>query len=189
MKHPTKGLLCNTCLFLISFCVTGTHCFVNVVQTPASTFNLENSQTEIACVIKSRSIDQLMVFWYRKPTASDEPEFIVSSTARNKNAYNEDLRNRERFNTSRDHFQRSFILKITKLEYSDTGVYYCMVEEALKMAIGTGTTLNVVDKFPTVAPTLKTTTRMPCKCPEKKRKIKKGVYMRSRQFFRKHLTK
>ncbi|XP_063315893.1 T-cell surface glycoprotein CD8 beta chain [Pelobates fuscus] len=173
MTFPKKKLLWFFHFILISLYISGIHCFASVTQTPNSSYSLVNSQTEITCTMKSYSIDQLKVYWYRESSMMPNAEFVVGASVTGRNIYNDNFKSKDRFFITRDSFQRSFVLKIKNVNRSDTGVYYCMVEEASKMVIGSGTMLYVVDKLPTRPPTLKPTTASPpCKCKGKEHNSK-----------------
>ncbi|XP_049640573.1 T-cell surface glycoprotein CD8 beta chain [Suncus etruscus] len=51
-----------------------------------------------------------------------------------------------------------FMLNITNLMSSDSGVYFCMIINTPQLIFGTGTQLSVVDVLPTAAPTTKKST-------------------------------
>ncbi|MEE6462797.1 hypothetical protein FKM82_001703 [Ascaphus truei] len=160
MKSPRHSFACSCCILLISICVTGTHSFATLIQMSKSPLSLVRNNTEITCTMKGHFIQQMGVFWYRQTNKSADMQFIMSATVM-KSSYGSGF-STERFSASRDTFQNTFTLKISYLEPSDSGIYYCMVEKAAKIIFGNGTILHVVHSLPSME---KTTQQMPpCKC-------------------------
>ncbi|OCT99209.1 T-cell surface glycoprotein CD8 beta chain [Xenopus laevis] len=167
MKHPSD-MSPHSCCFLlliiiISFWGTGVQSF-SLVQTSKSPLVLLKENTEMFCTMKNQNIDQIGVYWYKQTSATaDKLEFVVFSHILNKIRYGS-LFSSERISVARENFRNTFTLKIKNLEFSDSGVYYCMVENAGKVAFGNGTSLQVVETLPTTAAPTTTTKRKPCKC-------------------------
>ncbi|KAM3936563.1 T-cell surface glycoprotein CD8 beta chain [Leptodactylus fuscus] len=136
-------------------------------QIPESSTQLVNQTFEISCTVKGESMDNLGLYWYRKTEKSEDLEFIVSApTQLEKYSYGTNII-QKKFTMRRAYFQSYFTLKITDLEYSDSGVYYCMAVKTVNTyTFGNGTRLTVVDTLPT---TVKPTTmKPPCKCKKPK---------------------
>ncbi|XP_031750941.1 T-cell surface glycoprotein CD8 beta chain [Xenopus tropicalis] len=161
MKHPSDMAPYSCCFLLISFCVTGVQAF-SLLQTSKSPFVLVKESTEISCTLKSHNMDQIGVYWYRQTAVTTgDLEFVIFSSILNKVTYGPNFSS-ERVSVTRENFRNTFTLKMKSLQLSDSGVYYCMVENAGRVAFGNGTSLQVVETLPTTAAT--TTMRKPCKC-------------------------
>ncbi|XP_063808125.1 T-cell surface glycoprotein CD8 beta chain [Pseudophryne corroboree] len=164
MKHPSPGWFCSSCCFLlISFCVTEIRTFsTTLTQTPVSITELVDKDIEISCSIKGENIDNLRLYWYRKSNQKGDLEFVTSApNSLDKFSYGGNI-DQSRFLIRRVNFQNLFTLKITKLNFSDNGDYFCMAEQASKWAFGDGTKLSVVETLPT---TVKPTSKKPqCRC-------------------------
>ncbi|XP_075711072.1 T-cell surface glycoprotein CD8 beta chain [Rhinoderma darwinii] len=135
-------------------------------QNPVSTIQLVGQTIEISCFVKGESMEKLGLYWYRKTEKKGDLEFILSATSQiGKYSYGTNIPE-NKFIMTRVPLQSYFTLKITNLDHSDNGVYYCMAGTALKYTFGDGTKLNVVDSLPT---TVKPTTQKPpCKCKKQK---------------------
>ncbi|XP_041433354.1 T-cell surface glycoprotein CD8 beta chain-like [Xenopus laevis] len=164
MKHPSDmpPYSCFFFLLFISFWVTGVQSF-SLVQTSKSPLVLVKDNTEIFCTLRNQNMDQIGVYWYRQTAkTADELEFVVFSSILNKVRYGSLFS--ERVSVARENFRNTFTLKIKNVEFTDSGVYYCMVENAGKVAFGNGTSLQVVETLPTTAAPKTKTKKKPCKC-------------------------
>lgn len=111
-------------------------------------------------------MEKLGLYWYRQTEKNGGMEFIVSAPSQlAKFSYGSGI-DQNKFIMKRPSIQSYFTLMITRLEYSDSGVYYCMAGASLTYTFGEGTHLAVVNSLPT---TVKPTTTKP---PNKSKKQK-----------------
>ncbi|KAM5191439.1 T-cell surface glycoprotein CD8 beta chain [Mantella aurantiaca] len=139
---------------------------VTLTQAPGFPFALINKETEIKCEVKGASMDNLRISWYRETSREGNLEFLVCATFSPKESYTYGSFIQNRLEMKKNTFPISSIMKIKDLQYSDSGVYYCMVDIKQKLTFGNGTFLTVVETLPTTAPP--TTRKPPCKCKKSK---------------------
>ncbi|XP_030048431.1 T-cell surface glycoprotein CD8 beta chain [Microcaecilia unicolor] len=157
------GRLALRCCILACLCAAGAYCSPTLLQTPQSRLALVGSTAEMVCALKGHKIDSLGVYWYWRPMASEELQYIMFAAVLDKSTYYDINFSRDRFTPSRDNFRNQYVLKIIGLQPSDNGTYYCFVSIGTELIFGEGTDLRVVEMMPL-------TTKVPLTKQEEKRR-------------------
>ncbi|XP_043918273.1 T-cell surface glycoprotein CD8 beta chain [Protopterus annectens] len=150
--------------------IAGVNTSVTLVQTPGFVMELVNKTTQLLCSTKNAQIEQQGIYWYRRPEGSQELQFIAHATVLNKLTFGEGFV-KDRIVISKDNFRGIYTLKISELQPSDNGTYYCVITHSAMLVMGNGTDLLVVNEFPTSPPT--TTQKPKCRCPTQSQTIRR----------------
>ncbi|XP_060686748.1 uncharacterized protein LOC132819314 isoform X2 [Hemiscyllium ocellatum] len=110
-----------------------------LLQSPSLEHVTEGHTAQLQCTMRNATVTHTDVHWNRKQPGKNV-ERVLTHDVRNITQWSQGFT--ERFQSSRDPSNNSFILTITNLQPSDTAVYYCRVWGDIS---GNGTQLTVTD--------------------------------------------
>ncbi|XP_060686744.1 tyrosine-protein phosphatase non-receptor type substrate 1-like isoform X2 [Hemiscyllium ocellatum] len=124
----------------------GSHLNVTVANPPVLLQSLivervtEGHTAQLQCTMRNAAVTHTDVHWHRKQPGSNT-EWVLTLHVGNNTRWSPGFT--QRFQSSRDPSNNSFILTITNVQPNDTGVYYCKVWGDI---IGNGTQLTVTEQ-------------------------------------------
>ncbi|XP_059112693.1 T-cell surface glycoprotein CD8 beta chain [Peromyscus eremicus] len=147
-----------------------------LLQTPRSLTVLTNRSAKVFCEAKTFPKTTL-IHWLRQrqgPTKERRFEFLASwNPSKGTSVYGEGVKKEDIIMFSDI---TRYILELKSVKLEDSGTYFCMMIGSPNLIFGTGTELNVVEAFPTSAPTTKKTILKKKKqCPSSNPKAQKGL--------------
>ncbi|XP_059504817.1 immunoglobulin superfamily member 3-like [Stegostoma tigrinum] len=110
-----------------------------LLQSPSLERATEGHSAQLQCTMRKAAVTHTDVHWHREQPGNSM-EWILTDDVRNITQWSPGFI--ERFQSSRDPSNNSFILTITNVQPSDTGVYYCNVWGDIS---GNGSQLTVMD--------------------------------------------
>eukprot|EP00061_Rhincodon_typus_P007479 g29218.t1 len=110
----------------------------NLLQSLIPERVTEGHTAQLQCTMRNAAVTRTDVHWYRE-RPENNTEWVLTHNVRNITQWSPGFT--ERFQSSRDPSNNSFILTITNVWPSDTGVYYCKVWGDIS---GNGTQLTVM---------------------------------------------
>ncbi|XP_020389521.2 tyrosine-protein phosphatase non-receptor type substrate 1-like [Rhincodon typus] len=110
-----------------------------LLQSPILERVTEGHTARLQCTMRNAAVTHTDVHWYRERPGNNT-EWVLTHDVRNITQWSPGFT--ERFQSSRDSSNNSFILTITNVQPSDTGVYYCKVWGDIS---GNGSQLTVTD--------------------------------------------
>ncbi|XP_052578083.1 LOW QUALITY PROTEIN: T-cell surface glycoprotein CD8 beta chain [Peromyscus californicus insignis] len=147
-----------------------------LLQTPRSLTVLTNRSAK--CSVKTKTFPKTtLIHWLRQrqgPTKERRFEFLASwNPSKGTSVYGEGVKKEDIIMFSDI---TRYILELKSVKLEDNGTYFCMMIGSPNLIFGTGTELNVVEAFPTTAPTTKKTILKKKKqCPSPNPKAQKGL--------------
>nr|XP_006991068.2 T-cell surface glycoprotein CD8 beta chain [Peromyscus maniculatus bairdii] len=145
-----------------------------LLQTPKSLTLLTNRSAKVFCEAKSLPKTTL-IHWLRQrrgPAKERRFEFLASwNPSKGTSVYGEGVKKEDMIMSS--DISR-YILELKSVKLEDSGTYFCMMIGSPNLIFGIGTELNVVEAFPTIAPTTKKTILKKKQCPSPNPKAQKG---------------
>ncbi|XP_059504765.1 uncharacterized protein LOC125454593 [Stegostoma tigrinum] len=111
-----------------------------LLQPPSLERVTEGRVARLQCTVRNAAVTRTDVHWYWEQPGNNM-EWILTHDVRNITRWSPGFT--ERFQSSRDSSNNSFILTITNMQPNDTGVYYCKVWGDIS---GKGTQLTVTEE-------------------------------------------
>ncbi|XP_048457354.1 uncharacterized protein LOC109931673 [Rhincodon typus] len=111
-----------------------------LLQSPILERVTEGHTARLQCTMRNAAVTHTDVHWYRERPGNNT-EWVLTHDVRNIRQWSPGFT--ERFQSSRDSSSNSFILTITNVQPSETGVYYCKVWGDIS---GNGTQLTVTEE-------------------------------------------
>ncbi|XP_043552721.1 uncharacterized protein LOC122553190 [Chiloscyllium plagiosum] len=108
-----------------------------LLQCPSLEHVTEGHTVRLQCTVRNATVTHTDVHWYREQPGNNT-EWVLIHDVRNNTQWSPGFT--ERFQSSRHPSNNSFILTITNVQPSDTGIYFCKVWGDIS---GNGTQLNV----------------------------------------------
>ncbi|XP_071413117.1 T-cell surface glycoprotein CD8 beta chain [Pithys albifrons albifrons] len=127
------------CLQIPGFCAN-----LLLTQTPEHILAQTNTKTEILCELKK---EHTGVYWYRWSPERQIFEFLIFSNTLGKAIYGANI-SQNKFGVHGVSPLTTYSLRISQLQSSDNGIYYCSVSQSFQLFLGSGTWLSVVDVLP-----------------------------------------
>ncbi|GCC39350.1 hypothetical protein chiPu_0023296, partial [Chiloscyllium punctatum] len=111
-----------------------------IYQSPILERVTEGHTAQLQCTVRNTAVTLTDVHWYREQQ-ENSTEWVLTDDVRNITQWSPGFT--QRFQSSRDSSNDSFILTITNVQPNDTGVYYCKVWGDIS---GNGTQLIVTNE-------------------------------------------
>ncbi|XP_059504761.1 tyrosine-protein phosphatase non-receptor type substrate 1-like isoform X2 [Stegostoma tigrinum] len=111
-----------------------------LLQSPSLERVTEGHTARLQCTMRNAAVTHTDIHWYQEQLGNNKT-WVLTHDVRNNTQWSPGLT--ERFQSSRDPSNNSFILTITNVQPNDTGVYYCKVWGDIN---GNGTLLSVMEQ-------------------------------------------
>ncbi|XP_043551190.1 immunoglobulin kappa light chain-like isoform X2 [Chiloscyllium plagiosum] len=115
-----------------------------LLQSPSVKCVTKGHTARLQCTMKNATVKDTEVHWYLKQPGNNK-KLVLKHDTRNNTQQSSGFT--KRFQSSRHTYSNSFILTITNMQPSDSGLYFCEIWRDIR---GNGTQLTVTDSNPPV---------------------------------------